>query len=339
MFDIYSILEQLNNSTTQYIASIIQVTGSSYRKEGASMLINHDGSFVGVLSGGCLEADLFERIKINAERSSWGHTYDLKAEDDLLWGHGIGCNGVIQVLVEKVDKALKMNLLKFKEKLDQGVNVKVIKKISREFKVIDYLFICSDGNVFGVWSTDYKPELLEKLENGTIFDDESSVYYYSYLYRARPNLLIFGAGPDAIPLASLAKQNGYQVSICDWRSAYCNRDCFPSADQLVLGNPFELISKVNLKETDAAVIMTHHFQKDKEILTHLLTRNLRYLGILGSLNRTKRLVGGIDLPDWVHYPVGLNIHAEGPFEIAISIMAEIIKNQKHPLLNKEIMTI
>jgi xanthine dehydrogenase accessory factor len=123
------------------------------------------------------------------------------------------------------------------------------------------------------------------------------------------------------------------VIISDWRLGLCNESNFPYAEYLLHGNPSQVIDDIHFRHQDSVVVMTHQFEKDKEILELFKTkRNIGYFGVLGSRLRTMRLLNG-DIPEWISTPVGLPIGAEGPEEIAISILAEIIqtlrKNRNH----------
>lgn len=150
-------------------------------------------------------------------------------------------------------------------------------------------------------------------------------HLYVHCFEPRPTLFIFGAGEDAKPLVSLAKETGFFVTVCDWREGLCTPVRFPEADRCIIGFPKEIMSSISIKKQDFIMIMTHHFKRDQELLEILQNCPCRYLGVLGSRHRTSRLLGGIDKPNWICSPAGLSIGAEGPSEIAVSIMAEMIQ--------------
>ncbi|MBD8068006.1 XdhC family protein [Bacillus sp. PS06] len=323
----YSVLEHLASRDSKYLATIINVEGSSYQKEGTSMVFNKDGSSTGLLSGGCLEADLYERIKLqDPSFTSFSTLYDMSSEDDLSWGQGVGCNGTIQVLVERLTDQLKRHFITLSAKLNEGFEVTLIKKLTANYQLVGYRFVCEDGTSFGTLNeiTNSESSSLTK-EFPFVYFKASQCYYFSQLFSPPPKLLVFGAGPDAIPLVELTSGAGFKVVVCDWRPGFCNEDYFPKAHQLVIGNTKELICQTKPNNHDFVVIMTHHFQKDKELIHQLLPMKVRYLGLLGSLARSQRLLEGVQPPKWVHYPIGLSIQAKDPHEIAISILAELIQ--------------
>ncbi|KAB2495384.1 XdhC family protein [Priestia endophytica] len=335
MENIYDILALLKCSKQKAVlATIIEVEGSSYRKEGTSMLLLENGEKAGVLSAGCLEEDLFQRAAdFFGTSKSATLTFNMKNEDDLLWGTGAGCNGIIHVLVQGIDEKLREHLLMLGEFLKQGKTVTVVKKITHDLRVSHYLFISEDEYVFGEWEGAVSPNvkklmLYGKEKSGVAFFNEHASYVYVHCFYPKPRLLLFGGGEDAIPLARLAAQTGFSVTVTDWRRSFCHREAFPLADELIVSFPHEVINKMTIQSKDFVVILTHNFQRDQEILSLLEKKQLYYVGVLGSANRTKRLFEGREVPPYIYSPVGLSIGAEGPEEIAVSIVAQLVQQQR-----------
>jgi xanthine dehydrogenase accessory factor len=331
----HSILAAIENDKRSVLATIIHVDGSSYRKEGATMLFQEDGPHIGVLSAGCLEEDLAIRAQeIMNLGISRTFSYNMQAEDDLAWGQGTGCNGVIHVLLEPISSPLQEHLCRLKHFFDQGISVMVAKKLTNDFSVSDYVFITQDKQIIAKHGEDDSFYALNHIfptepqqPQGIKYDPNLSAYVYIHYYRPQPRLLLFGAGSDVRPLASFAAQTGFSVTISDWRPALCHEKYFPEADSLLLGFPADVFDKLTFSPFDSVIIMTHHFARDKELLHFLMKQNLHYLGVLGPRARTSRLLAGEDIPSWIRSPVGLPIHAEGPAEIAISILADLIHNK------------
>ncbi len=321
--DIYEILDTISQTSgKKVLATIVNVDGSAYKKAGSMMLFDENGKKTGLLSGGCLEEDLLARSKdMENQLESTVVTYDLSAEDDLSWGQGVGCNGMIKVVLENLTPLFTTHLKKVRELIDNGQSVTHIKKMTAEGVVTDYLFFTDAAEYFGEWKGDV-PNLNE-IEVNKLTEYKNSIFFKQEI-PARPRLFIYGAGIDAIPLAHLAHLTGFQVIVADWRPAYCHEQNSPFSTQTKIVNPKEFAENFSFSVQDSIVLMTHHFQKDLELLSLLLKKRFRYLGILGSKDRAKRLLNGRVVPDWVHFPVGLDIGAEGPHEIAISIMAELI---------------
>jgi xanthine dehydrogenase accessory factor len=338
--DIHYILDAVERvECKKVLATVIRVEGSAYKKEGSSMLFLEDGTQIGILSAGCLEEDLSYMAKeiFNHGQPSTVE-YNLADETDLSWGHGTGCHGVITVLLEPVWSRFAQDLIRVKELLVLGVPVVVMKRFTPELNFLDYAFLPKIGEGFGTWKVEnqfsslFQPFPLHQ-KSGVKKMDDSPTPVYFHLYAPRPRLIVFGAGTDARPLVSLSTKMGFSVTVCDWRTDFCRKEHFPEADDLIVGFPDELIAKITFTEHDSIIIMSHQFQKDRDILTSLLNENIRYLGVLGPHERTSRLVSG-NLPSWVHSPVGIPIGAMGPEEIAVSIVAELIQEIRKPFAKR-----
>ncbi|MEH7418392.1 XdhC family protein [Neobacillus drentensis] len=338
MDGIHEILDAIAGSANDgVLATIIQVEGSAYRKEGTSMLFRGDGTQIGLLSAGCLETDLsFQVQEVIDQRNTKTVVYDLRDEDDLSWGQGAGCNSVVSVLLEPIDACLREQLCKLKFHLDSGNRVTVIKKLAKDSSVSDYLFITDNQQLFGKWHGRV-PLQIKRLVNdihqkipksGITFSPELSAEIYIHCYEPKPRLIVFGAGRDAVPLVKNASQAGFSVFVSDWRPGLCKEEFFPDADQLIVGFPSEVMQRLTLSSLDSVIILTHHFQSDRELLHLLKDRKLRYLGVLGSKARTQRLLDGREIQTEIKSPVGLSIGAEGPEEIAVSIVAELIQTKR-----------
>lgn len=140
------------------------------------------------------------------------------------------------------------------------------------------------------------------------------------------SLVIFGAGYDAVPLVRLAKEIGWHVTIADGRPAYAQQHRFPLADEIVLTQPDDLLKGVRLHSASAVVVMNHSYATDREILKQLLSYSVVYVGILGPRKRTEKMlaeIGVCHLPECFHAPIGLDIGADTPEGISLSIAAEI----------------
>jgi xanthine dehydrogenase accessory factor len=338
MRELYDILDALKfDGRRSVLATIVQVEGSAYRKPGAAMLFLEDGSQVGLLTAGCLEADLAVRISEWMEKKeqfekaeSRTIRYDMSGEDDLSWEQGAGCNGIVHVLLEPVTSRLRSDLLRLRELLKAGIGVSFIRELSPEGVVRNYSFIPEKGDMFGGQGNRAHMQLSEKfIPCGNASDcylvyDESDSSLFIQRLAPRPKLTLIGAGPDARPLARLAAEVGFSVTVADWRDSFCNQSFFPAADERIVAPPRKLLEKLELTPQDYVVVMTHHFQNDKEFVRKLTKQKLRYLGVLGTERRISRLLGEEEAPAFLHSPVGLGIGAEGPEEIAVSVVAEMI---------------
>jgi xanthine dehydrogenase accessory factor len=346
MNDFYRILKKMKEKDNNKfaLATIIGVDGSAYRHPGAKMLIAEDDSQYGTISAGCLEEDLtYHAQEVISNRQPKTLTYDLRSEDDLSWGQGAGCNGSIKIYVEpnewkytpqfhddpiwpKVDSALAL-----------GNKVASAKSISDNISKSNHLFYTEKGIVLGDADPNIKekilPELMrfinsgKKLELIKFVDVEDD--FLLELYEPREQLYIFGAGPDVEPIARLASDLDFFITIIDPKSSRCNETVFPTADQWIVEHPESYLQTNKLANKSYVLIMTHSFQRDQNILRNLIESPPYYVGVLGPRKRTERLLVPDPLPDWIHSPIGLSIGAEGPEEISVSIVAELLKINKN----------
>lgn len=317
------IASMISTKVPVVLAQIIHVEGSAYRKEGAWMLFFADGTRKGVISGGCLENDLAAR----AERMfRTGQTsifdYDLRAEDDLGWGRGAGCNGIVTVMLRDVDSDFR-DFLSVVEK--QLYRKEPVLWIQAKNKPEQYACLTKDDQHYGEFAHQVPSDMnfsipFQPFARLKMIDEE--LYYFQMLW-PDPILYLIGAGEDARPLAQFGTHVGYQVQLLDWRPAFCTTEHFPTVGSFHLGDPVETIDTIPFCPLDSVVVMTHDFGRDAQLLKKLRPIQLLYLGILGSQKRTKRLLGG-KVPDHIHSPIGLTIGADGPEEIAISVIAELI---------------
>lgn len=274
------------------------------------MLLLADGSLYGSISPGCLEADLIEYVPlVEASQKPQMIEYDMRPADDFGWGETIGCGGLIRILLEPVTGELRVHLLTAKAAVDRGEVI----QLTRSF-------------VEGYSDTQYKLCGLDESAASSA-DCTSLSSAYVYTFKPKPRVIIFGANQDAIPLAGLAVSSGFRVVVADWRETYCTAERFPGAETIV-AFPDDLVKKLKLTSDDYVIVMSHQFDKDAEFVHAALESRLRYLGIMGSRSRSERLLDGAEQPEWVHYPVGLNIGSEGPIENAISIVAELISKKR-----------
>ena len=317
--DSYSVIQSIASSTAQnFLATIIKVEGSAYRKEGTMMLFAEGGGETGLLSGGCVEADILARIEMDQTAS---HViYDMRSEDDLSWGQGVGCDGKIYIMVEPVTMETRQIFQKIQHHLNNGENVELIKKFNQLNKQME--------NKISV-------EAKKEYPNGTSFISEficspSDMISFTQSFEPQPKLILYGAGPDAKPVVHFASKAGFYVILADWRQSYCKKENIPYAKEYIIGSPTEVMKAINPTENDYVLTMTHSFMKDQEIVDYFQARKTKYLGLLGSKKRSERLLAEKKDKDWIRYPVGLAIHSESPEEIAISIVAELIqlKNTK-----------
>jgi len=318
------------------LVTITSTRGSTYRKPGAMMLIAADHSFEGLISGGCLESDLLQHAsRVFEDGDARPVIYDMHSDDELVWGLGIGCDGVIELLLERLDRD-------FHQPFFGGIQRALAKRRRMLLTLITdtersglslgtIAAVDSAGESFG-----------DARLSGHIKDRQGAAWPEGRFERRQiegakvmfinlapqPRILLCGGGPDAGPIAAQVQALGWQCQVVDHRPAYAAAGRFPSGTEVTLCRPESLGETLSLAEFDGAVIMSHHLESDAAYLRHLAPLAdaglLQYLGVLGPVARRNRLKEMADCGGLlIHGPVGLDIGAELPESIALAVMAEI----------------
>jgi xanthine/CO dehydrogenase XdhC/CoxF family maturation factor len=271
------------------LVTVFETAGSTYSKAGAQMLVDKNGVFRGMLSGGCLEGDLAVRAQqVIDSTQTQVVTYDLGHDADELWGMGVGCDGLMRM---------------FLQPLLPGDNYEPFARIAE------------------ILQGDQRREIT--LQVGAENVDELVIEV-----TPPPQILVLGAGLDAEPVVRFAAELGWRCTVVDHRPAYVeNGDfaravathCFPVAD---------VAKSLDLDRYDAAVVMSHHLVSDRGYLEQLAETKVAYIGLLGPEHRRERLLSELGaaadlIRDRLHGPAGLKIGGRGPAPIALSIVAEI----------------
>ena len=327
------------------LATVAQVSGSTYRRPGARMLLASEGRLAGSVSGGCLEGDLVKKAQWHTRSGAVLVTYDSTDEDDVVWGFGLGCNGVVQVLLERVAPNAPGPLRLLQSVLHERQPGVIATFIGGENagRVGQRLLLMPNGSQESDWDdaallaqveSDAQAVLAarqSRTETYALPNGASAVVFLEAVVPPLP-LVIFGANHDALPLVRLAKELGWHVSIADVRGTQPRPERFPGADVVLAGSADALCREISLDAQTAVVVMTHNYPDDKRILRRLLETSAFYVGQLGPKARTERLLAeisddGFQVTDShrgrLHGPVGLDIGADTPEQIALSIVAEI----------------
>lgn len=320
------------------LATIVNTSGSTYRKAGAQMLIAGDGNVAGLLSGGCLEGDL---VAHSQEVLDSGRPklvlYDTRTSDDLIWGIGLGCEGAMQILLTRLAADNNYQPFAFAEDLREthraGSYVVVIESANLGFPL---------GTAY-VDTQELPARVLEALRHHAPLAGDGRVPRTTSLatmveaddarflvvpVEQPPRLLMLGAGPDALPLSEIAGLMGWHVTIVDHRAAYAVAAHFPRARVVECQPAANLAALLTRRYFDAAVVMSHHLVSDETYLAALADSDIPYVGLLGPAPRRVRLLSDIGeraarLTPRLYGPVGLDIGANTPETIALAIVSEI----------------
>jgi xanthine dehydrogenase accessory factor len=331
-----------------YLATVVHVQGSSYRKPGARMLVTSGGERAGTISGGCLEAEVTRKIAWLTQNGPSLQCYKSSFDDDNEGvPYGLGCGGTIWVLMEAgqtVDSIMDAIRLA----LERRTEAVVVSSFAEDMQ--HRTFVVAGDEVNGSTASAFVPFPREQVrralsEQRTVASsngDSSVPPQYIYMpILPPPRLHVFGAGDDAQPIVRFGAELGWEVTVADGRGHLLRRERFPQARHLNLLKFSAPVSTLEIRDLeggpgvsdgDCAVILTHSYEQDRALLKALILRPLRYLGILGPLHRTRRLLDSIsdevglsteECLARLHAPVGLNIGSGTPAVIALSIVAEI----------------
>jgi xanthine dehydrogenase accessory factor len=343
--DVLEAIESLSATGQRMaLATIVAVRGSTYRRPGARLLVPEDGAPIGNISGGCLEGDVADAARVvmeegRARLAGW----DLTADDDAVWGLGLGCNGAIEVFIEPAQDAAQVAGA-LRTALEEERPICVVTVLESEAPGIRpgaRLVVGSDGDLtgsLGAEGLDVRAgaaagELLSA-ERSEVRSLASGVRAFFEVLEPPLRLLVCGAGHDVIPLVQTAAGLGWRVTVADDRPGFLTHERFPEAAGFVaLGQPEEVASAAGVDGRTHAVVMTHNFLRDKDYVRSLLGSAARYIGMLGPAARTERLImelagDGVEITEAdrrrLHGPAGLDLGAEGPEEIGHAIVAEIV---------------
>ncbi len=323
------------------LATVVKTLGSSYRRPGARLLLTASGQRAGSVSGGCLEEDLVRKAFWLTEKGPALRRYDTTPDGDIqpddtsavttASGFGLGCNGIVHVLLERVSRA-QSGVLHLLHQVRQTRRPAFLAHILAPAEFVgQFLAVDSHAGASHNLSNNTLLESLLREQSAhatnrvTCLDSGHEVFFETLTPPTR--LLIFGAGDDAVPLTELAHQLGWQVSVFDGRANYARREKFPAA-QLVAVRPSETpAASLGIDPWTVAVTMTHSYTQDLNNIRALAAEPLAYLGVLGPRNRTAQLLSEAGarstLLDNIHSPMGLDIGADGPEQVALSVIAEI----------------
>lgn len=332
------------------MATVVKLYGSSYRRPGARMLITDDGRWEGAISGGCLEGDALRKARqVMSSSEPMLVTYDTMDDEkaDSL-AVGLGCNGIIDVLIEPIVPHHNTNPISLfkafttQPRKDTAALVTVFRAEGETGLQVGNRFLqLKDGSLHG--SSDLQvPLFLVKDIEESLQSGVSQTKHYElpagkaevFVEALHPGiqLIVFGGGYDAIPVVRLAKEVGWHVTVSDDCVAHLTPLRFPSANALVNASRKDILQHISITPFTAAVLMSHNYKYDLAVLENLLTTQVPYIGILGPRKRFQKMLeqfsaGGRlfdnDTINRVHSPIGLDLGAETPDEIALAVIAEI----------------
>jgi xanthine dehydrogenase accessory factor len=293
------------------LATVVATSGSTYRRAGARLVIPATGEPIGNISGGCLEGDVArlgqEVMRDGAPRLA---SFDLSADDDAVWGYGLGCNGAIEVFVEPAAGAVETAAA-----LQTAQSTCLVTVLTGSSAGSHRLQ--ADGDAAAALRSGI-PQILEEGGERVLYEP----------IQPPMRLIVCGAGHDAIPLVRQAAELGWRVTVADVRRALLNAERFPGASDFCDADPDAAAMALEPDARTAVVLMSHNYLRDIAYLRSFLGAPASaYLGVLGPRGRTEQMLEELGQPgglERLHAPAGLDIGAEGPEEVARAIVAEIL---------------
>lgn len=341
------------------LATVVSVEGSSYRCPGARMLVCEGGATTGTISAGCLEGDVIEHAKrvIKAGSVKLVEYDTASTSDEMAWGLGLGCNGIVLVLVEPLaPRSLYVEALRRSCEAHADVAPVLVATVYQHtpselvpdegrIETGARLFIDEQGEVSREKLSDRVAVMLEsevrtlsiggETSGARVYDvDGGSVKVFVETLLPPVPLVVFGAGHDALPVVELARQLGWQTEVVDPQARPASLSRFVTADRVTLARPEDVTAQVSITPRTLTLLMSHNYSHDLALLRFLLASPARYIGVMGPRKRTERmlseLTAGEDMSGLeeaglarLHSPAGLDIGANAPAEIALSIVAEM----------------
>lgn len=325
------------------LATVVHVEGSSYRKPGARMLITEQGQLTGAISGGCLEGDaLYKALQVMTSGKTTLVTYDTHDEDDAKLGSGLGCNGIIRVLIEPLQNSMVVQLLKTVTAERRSVSLVTLFSITdkKDPRAGTCLLINESGEISGC------AQVLEELlvNDAKIALNNHQSEFKNYLIRGdtisafieciapQVSLVIAGGGNDVRPLVDMAAILGWETTIIHGKAQGSYDFRSHPGCKVVISKPERALEDIIIDRQTVFVLMTHNYNYDLILLRELAVRDVTYIGVLGAAKKLMKMLEelkeeGLKLSSKqlrsIHGPVGLDIGAETPEEIALSVFAEI----------------
>ena len=321
------------------LGTIVAVEGSAYQREGASVYVAPDGAVVGLVSGGCLESEVAGEAQGLPREQTRLLRYD--TSDESIFGYGMGCPGVVDVLLEKLSEG-ETPLGRFLERFADGLPAArgVRLDLARQGILRDIVYIPGQSPFGSLGAAELDAAFVaaaqERLrtarapEGSRLEDLPGAAEVFAWIVPAEAECVIFGATDDAQPLCRLAQEIGFKVRVVDPRRHLATPERFPLADVRCLALR-DYPDLPVLGSQSYVVVIGHQVERDLAALTLALQTRVPYIGLLSSQGRKESMLGHLradgvladEDPPVLHSPAGIWIGARTPEEIALSIVAEI----------------
>ena len=307
------------------LATVFQVKGSAYRREGTRMLIGSSGNWFGNISGGCLEGDILRKAKqVIKTGENLLVTYDTRESENKEIRVALGCNGVIDILIEPVNQSIFKFCEKVTEVFAQENTAYLTTQIQQIKDNIQVVRNISETVPNGFPSTTFENENFCEVEKS-----ELKITLHEFIGLQR-KLVIWGAGPDVFPLANFAKQLGWKTIVAADENLERIKTEIEGIETIKT-YPENFLEQISVHENTAVILVSHDYYKDFFMLEKIIQKDVKYIGIMGPQRRGARMIQEIteNYPEFsinenkVFYPIGLDIGSDNPVEIALSVISEV----------------
>lgn len=315
------------------LAVVTRIRGSAYRRAGAKLLIEDDGSCLGGVSGGCLEEDV-RQVGQQVLRSGLPRLlhYETADDDTTVWGLGLGCDGEVDIAVVPITPEAALGTWARVRELLDGDAPFALSTVIEDGGRTGVVVVGESGRLAGGLDDAAADAEVDSVAGAALSARRPSLHavdsrrVFTEVLLPPPRLLVCGAGDDARPVVAFAAAVGFRVIVVDHRAAYLTAERFPDARKLLSLRPDDESAALPRDAHTYAVVMTHSLKRDTAWVRRLLASDVPYLGVLGPRARTEKMITELAPRDGgrIFGPVGLDLGADGPEQIALSILAEVL---------------
>lgn len=341
-------IDLLDKRKKAALSTIISSKGSLPMSEKSKMLVTPEGTIIGTVGGGCLEADVWtEARRVMEEGKSSIQQFILT--EKYAGESGLNCGGIVEILTEPLPEqgqALFRTLLQLKESGRRGTLATILTEDAHYPEGQRKFLVCDDGQTVGSFGDTVLEEFVKSRGHEILHGENFAIETYRTVdgtdlkvflepILPTPTVYVFGGGHVSFFVVRAAKLAGFRVRVIDDRPAFANKERFPEADATIVMEFDAVREAFDFSQDDYIVLVTRGHQHDQQILEQIYNCQARYIGMIGSKSKIAKMwqrleAKGVsrDHLDQIHAPIGLNIGADSPEEISISIMAEIIRERR-----------
>lgn len=329
--DIYEAVEDyLSRGRRGTLATIVKKMGAAPREEGAKMFIGDDGTFFGTVGGGCVEAEVWQEAK-NVAKKERAKVLHYRMDGTLAEDEGMICGGNVDIFLEPIYFRYRALYAGIRDLEKKGRNALIITRYAENS--FSKSLVLDDGSVVGDDTGGKIEEQLRSYLNERrpiILDDTiiEPVLSADYLY-------VFGAGHVSQHVSKIAAMVDFNVVVVDDRDDFANRERFPEAHDIIVEDFHKVFERIRFFGSEYVAILTRGHKYDALVLEEVLKRPVHYVGMIGSRRKTRMVIDHLKKKGFeesalkaVHAPIGIDIQSETPQEIAVSIVAELIKTKR-----------